>query len=40
MIAQANRMTKAERSELLSLIKKRERVLKTLAAERSAEMLA
>ena len=38
--AQANRMTKAERSDLLALIKKRERVMKTMAAERSAEMVA
>ena len=38
--AQANRMTKAERADLLSLIKKRERVRKTMAAERSAEMIA
>lgn len=38
--AQANRMTKAERGDLLSLIKKRERVMKTMAAERSAEMIA
>jgi hypothetical protein len=38
--AQANRMTKSERSDLLSLIKKRERVMKTMAAERSAEMIA
>lgn len=35
-----NRMTKGERSDLLSLIKKRERVMKTMAGERSAEMLA
>lgn len=33
-------ITKAERAELLSLIKKRERVMKTQAAERSAVMLA
>jgi hypothetical protein len=33
-------MTKAERADLLSLIKKRERVMKTMAAERSAEMIA
>ena len=38
--AQANRMTKAERGDLLSLVKKRERVMKTMAAERSAEMIA
>lgn len=36
----ANRMTNAERSELLSLIRKREKVLKTMAAERSAQMFA
>lgn len=36
----ANRMTKAERSDLLSLIKKRERVMKTMASERSAVMIA
>lgn len=36
----ANRMTKAERADLLSLIRKRERVMKTMAAERSAEMMA
>jgi hypothetical protein len=40
MQTQANRMTKGERTELLSLIKKREKVMKTMAAERSAEMLA
>lgn len=33
-------MTKAERSDLLSLIKKREKVMKTMASERSAEMVA
>lgn len=33
-------MTKTERSDLLSLIKKRERVMKTMAGERSAQMLA
>lgn len=33
-------MTKAERDQLLSLIKKRERVMKTSAAERSAALLA
>jgi len=38
--SKANRMTKAERADLLSLIKKREKVMKTMAAERSAEMLA
>ena len=38
--AQANRMTKGERTDLLSLIKKREKVMKTMAAERSAEMVA
>jgi len=38
--SQANRMTKAERADLLSLIKKRERVMKTMASERSAQMLA
>lgn len=38
--ARANRMTKAERSELLSLIRKREKVMKTAAAERSAAMMA
>lgn len=36
----ANRMTKAERSDLLALIKKRERVMKTMASERSAQMIA
>lgn len=36
----ANRMTKAERTDLLSLIKKREKVMKTMANERSAFMLA
>lgn len=38
--ARANRMTNAERSELLSLIRKREKVMKTMASERSAQMLA
>ena len=38
--SRANRMTKAERADLLSLVKKRERVMKTMAAERSAEMMA
>lgn len=37
---QANRMTKAERTDLLSLIKKREKVMKTMASERSAQMVA
>lgn len=37
---QSNRMTKQERSDLLALIKKREKVMKVLASERSAEMLA
>lgn len=37
---QANRMTKGERTELLSLVRKRERVMKTMAAERSAQMMA
>lgn len=36
----ANRMTKGERTELLSLVRKREKVLKTMAQERSAQMLA
>ena len=36
----ANRMTKAERSDLLALIKKREKVMKTMASERSAVMVA
>lgn len=36
----ANRMTKAERTDLLSLIKKRERVMKAMASERSAQMEA
>jgi hypothetical protein len=36
----ANRMTNAERSELLSLIRKREKVMKTMASERSAQMFA
>ena len=36
----ANRMTKAERSDLLSLIKKREKVMKVMASERSATMMA
>lgn len=35
-----DKMTRTERSELGQLIRKRERVLKTLAAERSAQMLA
>jgi hypothetical protein len=39
-MTESNRMTKAERADLLSLIKKRERVMKTMAAERSAEMIA
>jgi hypothetical protein len=39
-MTQANRMTKAERGDLLSLVKKRERVMKTMAGERSAQMLA
>ena len=38
--SQANRMTKTERGDLLSLVKKRERVMKTMAAERSAQMMA
>lgn len=33
-------MTKGERAELLSLVKKRERVMKAAAAERSAALLA
>jgi N-methylhydantoinase A/oxoprolinase/acetone carboxylase beta subunit len=36
----ANRMTKVERADLLSLIRKRERVMKTMASERSAQMTA
>lgn len=40
MSEKTNRMTKAERSDLLALIRKRERVLKTMATERSAEMMA
>ena len=39
-LPQANRMTKGERSDLLSVIRKREKVMKTMAAERSAVMLA
>lgn len=39
-MSDANRMTKAERADLHSLIKKRERVLKTAAEQRSAELLA
>lgn len=39
-LERANRMTKGERGDLLSLIKKREKVMKTMAAERSAEMVA
>lgn len=38
--AQANRMTKGERADLLSLIRKREKVMKTMASERSSEMVA
>ena len=40
MSGQANRMTKGERTDLLSLVKKREKVMKTMASERSAEMIA
>lgn len=36
----SDRMTKGERSELASLIRKRERVLKAAATERSAAMMA
>lgn len=38
--SQANRMTRTERTELLSLIRKREKVMKTMASDRSAQMLA
>src|SRR5690349_5211328 len=35
-----DKMTKTERTELGQLIRKRERVMKTMAAERAAQMLA
>jgi len=35
-----DRMTKSERSELSQLIRKRERVMKSMATERAAQMLA
>lgn len=40
MSANDTRMTKGERADLLSLVRKRERVMKSMAAERSAQMLA
>lgn len=40
LMPQPQRMTKAERSEFGQLIRKRERVMKADAAERSAQMLA
>lgn len=39
-IPETKKMTKSERSELGQLIRKRERVMKSMAAERSAQMLA
>ena len=36
----ANTMTKGERSELISPVKQRERLMKTLAAQRAAELEA
>jgi hypothetical protein len=39
-MAEAGRMTRAERSELGQLIRKRERVMKSAAAERAAQMVA
>jgi hypothetical protein len=35
-----NRMTKGERDDLMKLIRSREKVLKSMAAQRSAEMMA
>lgn len=37
---EANKMTKAERDDLVRLVKQRERVAKTAAEQRSAAMLA
>lgn len=39
-MADAKKMTKGERDSLLSLTKQREKVLKTMASQRAAEMLA